>query len=391
MKKSISSIIHINVTEFYSSIAIVKEQSLREKAFVIAQDNSQKATILSSSLHARKEGVMRGMSIALAKQLVPHLIILKPDEDAYSKAQNIMQEIASEYTPSIQNESKGHLYLNMEGTFRLFGPPLDSSVHICREIKDKLNLQPAIAVATNRLVAKIATRATRPHGITHIPEGEEKEFLSSQDISFLPGLSQSTMNLLEISGMHYIGNIASLNDDEAIAFLGKNGIMLRNRALGIDNNDFDTTSIKKNSIEAHVDFAHSTHLITTLRAGIIEAMIELGGKMRASSLGASRIELIIYWVDKKITQASITSKKILIWELDLYSTIDALIEKGLNRRLEMIAVDVKASSLSPYIEQGILFEAESREKVKLVQQSIDTLRKKFGNHTIFSASALYHG
>ncbi len=80
-----------------------------------------------------------------------------------------------------------------------------------------------------------------------------------------------------------------------------------------------------------------------------------------------------------------------MWELDLYSTIDALIEKGLNRRLEMIAVDVKASSLSPYIEQGILFEAESREKEKLVQQSIDTLRKKYGNHTIFSASALYHG
>ncbi len=205
MKESISSIIHINVTEFYSSIAIAKEQSLREKAFVIAQDSSQKATILSSSLHARKEGVMKGMSIALAKQLVPHLIILKPDEDAYTKAQNIMQEIASVYTPSIQNESKGHLYLNMEGTFRLFGPPLDSSVHICREIKEKLNLQPAIAVATNRLVAKIATRATRPHGITHIPEGEEREFLSSQDISFLPGLSQSTMNLLGISGMHYIG------------------------------------------------------------------------------------------------------------------------------------------------------------------------------------------
>ena len=279
----------------------------------------------------------------------------------------------------------------MGGTFRLFGPPLDSSVHISRKIKEKLNLQPAIAVATNRLVAKIATRATRPHGITHIPEGEEREFLSSQDISFLSGLSQATRNLLEISRMYYIGNIASLDDDEAIALLGKEGIMLRNRALGIDNNDFDTTFSHKKCIEAHVVFAHSTHQVTTLKAGIMEAMVEIGGKMRETSVGTSRIELIIYWVDKKISRASITSKKLLMWDIDLYSTIDTLIEKGITRRLEMIAINVKASSLSSYIEQGVLFEAENSEKIKQVQQSIDSVRKRFGNHTILSASALYHG
>lgn len=385
-----SSIIHINITEFYSSIAIARHKELTEKAFVIAQGSSHKATILSTSVHARKEGIERGMSIASAKQLVPHLIIQEPDEVACSEAQQVMQNIASEYTPSIQNGCKGHLYLNMGGTVRLFGPPIDSGAHISRKIQEELNLHPAIAVATNRLVAKIATRATRPHGITHIPQGQEEEFLSSQEISFLPGLSQSTKNLLQMSGMHYIGNIASLNDDEAIALLGKEGISLRNRALGIDD-DFENTYSQKKSIEAHVDFAHSTHRITTIKAGIMEAMVEVGSKMRNSSLGTSRVELTIYWVDKKISTSSITSKKLLIWETDLYHTIDPLIEKGLSRRLEIIAIGVKASSLSSYVEQGVLFEADRAEKTKQIQLAVDTLRNRFGNHMILSASALYYG
>ncbi len=385
-----SLIIHINITEFYSSIAIATDKTLREKAFVIAQGSSHKATILSTSIHARKEGIERGMSIASAKQLVPHLIVQEPDEIASSKAQQIMYTIASEYTPSIQNGCKGHLYLNMGGTVRLFGPPIDSGAHIKRKITEELNLYPAIAVATNRLVAKIATRATRPHGITYIPQGEEKEFLSSQEISFLPGLSQSTKNLLTMSGMNYIGNIASLSDDEAIALLGKGGITLRNRALGIDD-DFECAPTQKKFIEAHVDFAHSTHRKTTIKAGIMEAMIEIGTKMRNSSLGTFRIELTIYWVDKKISTSSITSKKLLIWETDLYHTIDPLIEKGLLRRLEIIAIGVRATSLTPYVEQGVLFEADRAEKTKHIQLTVDSLRHRFGNRAIHSASGLYYG
>ncbi|NCB01467.1 MAG: DNA polymerase, partial [Spirochaetia bacterium] len=382
MKESNATIIHINVIEFYASIAVAKERSLHEKAFVIAQDETHKATILSPSIYARKEGIERGMNVASAKHLVPNLLVIALEEIEYLKAQKVMYEIACEYTPTIENRDKGHLYLNMSGTSRLFGPPVDSAVHIARDISQKLSISPAIAIATNRLVAKIATRAIRPYGITHVPLGEERDFLSVQDISFLPGLSPSTTHLLRGAGMKDIGSIALLDDEEAIALLGKDGINLRSWARGEDNNGFENPFSQERNIETHVDFAHSTHTITTLKAGLIQAMVELGGKLRVASLGTCRIEMALYWVDKKISYATITSKKLLIWESDLIALIDPLIEKALNRRLEMIGVDVRASLLSQYIVEGTLFEKDSLEKTIRIQHSIDSLRARFGNHAI---------
>ena len=384
-----ASIIHINVIEFYAAIAVAKERSLREKAFVIAQDETHKATILSSSAHARKEGIDKGMSVASARRLVPNLLVITPYEKEYRAVQRSMYEIACEYTPSIQNGCNGHLYLDMNGTYRLFGPAVDSASHLSRTIQEKLSIHPAIAVASNRLVAKIATRTIRPFGITHVPQGEERIFLSSQDISFLPGLSASTKNLLKSAGMKEIGSIALLDDEMSIALLGKDGIILRNRALGKDNNEFDSPRLQEKGIEAHVDFAHSTHKVTTIKAGFIQAMVEIGVKLRATSMSCSRLYATIHWIDTKISSSSVTTKKNLVRDSDLITLIDPLLEKGLNRRVEVIAITLKATALSSHIEEGSLFEEDSIEKMKQVQHSVDAVRKRFGNSTIITASGLY--
>ena len=168
-----ASIIHVNITDFFASLAAAKDRSLNRKAFVIAPDTYGACAIINTSEGARKEGIERGMSVAQAFRLVPHLTVLPPD---IQQAQNVQREllrIAQHYSPAIEHDMRGHLYLDAKGTRRLFGPPRDIAMDLSSHIRENLSITPSVGIASNRLVAKIATRAIRPSAVTAIAVGEE--------------------------------------------------------------------------------------------------------------------------------------------------------------------------------------------------------------------------
>jgi DNA polymerase-4 len=391
MDSSDSTIVHINVTDFLACVAIAKERELQEKAFVIAYETSGRSVVINSSMCARKEGIEKGMYLSTAIKLAPHLRIIAPDETASLVMQKSLYTIAAEYAPSIQNNLGGHLYLDMIGTSRLFGPVIDSAVHISKNIYEQLSLQPAIAIASNKLVAKIATRAIRPSGITHIPKGEEKDFLYTQDISFLPGISPATYRLLQVAGVKEIGTIANLGDEQSIALLGKNGIALRNSARGEDSSRIECSNLEERTITAHVDFAQGTQHMKTIEAALIRAVEDIGVQLRRESLGCHSIDIYIYWADKKITMYKGRSNDILMWDSQLIENSKRWLDKALQRRLHVIAIELRAHNLTPYIQEPELFEELSFTKTQKIQHSVDTVRLRFGNHLITRATTLYHG
>jgi DNA polymerase-4 len=174
------------------------------------------------------------MALAVAERRVKDLTVLPPDIPAYETMNNELERVVSQYAPVWENDKTGNLYLDITGTTGLFGPPCDCSSRILREIIERLEIKPATAVASNKLVSKVATRTIRPTGLIQIKAGTEAEFMSHQDIRILPGMGPGLLRAAEITGIREIGEAAALSVSEAHAIFGKQGPLLRSMAQGID-------------------------------------------------------------------------------------------------------------------------------------------------------------
>lgn len=386
-----ASIIHVNITDFFASLELAKDRSLNRKAFVIAPETYGACAIINTSEGARKEGIERGMSVAQAFRLVPNLTVLTPDMQQAQSAQRELLRIAQHYSPAIEHDMRGHLYLDAKGTRRLFGPPRDIAMDLSSHIREDLSITPSVGIASNRLVAKIATRAIRPSAVTAIAVGEERLFLRSQDIDILPGLTRSMKRVLAAAGMRNIGALADLDETQAVLLLGRNGINIRRLALGEDLSAEGIHTLENNQIETRVDLAHPSEHLPTIEGGMFQILEEAWTQLRAREEEAERVELTIIYADRQTSALSAAVPGQLLYDDQLISYGRDLLSRALKRRIMVSSIGIRLSRFHRLRKQHDLFQFEQEQLSERFQQHVDTLRRKYGNRIITRSFALYHG
>ena len=100
-------------------------------------------------------------------------------------------------------------------------------------MRGSTSLTCSLGVATSKVVAKVASDARKPGGITVVRPGREAAFLGPLALRKLPGVGPRSAERLGRAGIETVGGLAALDDDALGALLpGKVGRMLRDRARG---------------------------------------------------------------------------------------------------------------------------------------------------------------
>jgi len=381
-------IIDISISDFSAAIALTKNPTLKKESFVIA-NSSNRSIVLAVSPNARKEGLRAGMLVSHAFKLNPSLKILHPDLKTLNQATSLLTKLASSYTPTYRVENSGNLFLDVGGTTRLFGPPIDCAVQLHKKIYEALNIESAIAVATNKLVAQVGTRTIKPQGIAQIKAGSEASFLAHQDIALLPGVGSATEKLLKVAGFYEIGQIATLTDCEAVALLGKRGLKLRDAALGIDYSPFTIEAKNRDKIYKRIDFSEEILQLDLIKAAISSCCEEAGFEMRQNFLAASNITIKIYWVDGVITEEGKKFKTPLFYDYELIKAALLVAEKTLLRRVRLRSLSLTLGELEKHKHQNSLFFLEKEQNKEKLQKAVDLNRSRFGLNSLKYASSLY--
>jgi DNA polymerase-4 len=381
------AIVHLNVIGFKAAVAVAKDKTLRGRPLVIAGATAGRALSLDCSREAVQEGITPGMPLAVAERRVKDLTILPLDLPAYEKMNNELERVASLYAPAWENDKAGNLYLDITGTARLFGPPVDCSSHIMREIMEHTDIRPATAVASNKLVSKVATRTIRPIGLIQVNAGTEPEFLAHQDIRLLPGMGPNLLRTARITGIREIGEVASLSVNEAISIFGKNGTLLRSMAQGIDG-----TRVEENRGERHItqqaDFEEDVIEEIVIK-GAVESLVEHGGfLMRRDKLGATIISLAVKYSDGVRQEGHEKARS--PWVLDKEISVAALriFKKIAIRRLRIRTIGLSLYGLIPLGYEADLFESEKEIKKYQFQKAVDGIRSRYGIEKITTGLVL---
>src|SRR5699024_9680549 len=109
--------------------------------------------------------------LARAREKCPGLLVFPPDYDQYVRCSRKMMQLLAEYSPCVEQYSIDEAFVDMTGTEKLFGEPLECAEKIRMRIREELGFTVNIGISTNRLLAKMASDFEKPDKVhTLFPE-----------------------------------------------------------------------------------------------------------------------------------------------------------------------------------------------------------------------------
>jgi DNA polymerase-4 len=289
-------------------------------------------------------------------------------------------------TPLVEQISIDEAFLDISD---IREDPVRLALDLQADIRVDLQLPSSIGIASNKLVAKIATEVGKksskrknepPFGFTVVPVSEESKFLAPLPADMLWGVGPKTFARLTELGIHTIGDIAAWPEKELVNLFGENGRDLWHHAQGIDNRpivtEYETKSISQETT-FNVDVRDEQTLEKTLR----EQSSEVARQLRKNDLAGKTVKLKIRWSDFTTLSRQVTLPTSTDNEDEIFHTAVKLMKtvRKPNQAVRLIGVGV--SGIGAPVRQLSLWD-EGGEKSRKVQEVVDQLQEKYGKDVI---------
>jgi DNA polymerase-4 len=323
------------------------------------------------------------MPTRLAKRLCPELIIIRGDMDSYSRFSNIVTEIIQSEVPLFEKSSIDEFYIDMTGMDKFFG--ISRFVQQLRKkIIKESGLSISHALATNKLISKVATNECKPDGQIEIKPGNEKLFLAPLPIEKMPMIGGQTATLLRRMGVETISILSQIPVEMMINLLGKNGIELWRRSQGIDDTPIVPYHEQK-SIGTENTFETDTIDVQFLHKELVRMTEKVAFELRSNNKLTGCITVKIRYSDFQ----TMTMQSTIAYTANdhlLIQKVKEIFAKLYDRRQLLRLIGVRFTNLVQGSYQINIFE-DSQEMIGLYQ-AIDSVKKQFGEKFLFRAACI---
>jgi DNA polymerase-4 len=383
-------VLHIDMDAFYASVEQLDHPELRGKP-VIVGGTSNRGVVSAASYEARKFGVRSAMPIFQAKKRCPQGFFVPVRMARYKEMSNQVMEILERYSPIVEQVSIDEAYLDITGLERLHGSPEGIARRIKEEIRRVTSLTCSIGIAPNKFLAKIASEANKPDGLTIIPTKEASKVAQSLPMGKVPGVGKKTVEQLAKLKVTNLGDLLALRETALLKAVGKFAYTLLEYAKGMDESRVVSHTDAK-SISSEETFEENTNDFEALRKELLLQAEEVGRRLRKNELKGSTVTLKIRRADfVRITRSisfnepTDSTNTIYGWALKLLEAVD-LSEKF---RLIGIAVSSFVRDQSSSAQLNLFDLASQRDHSwREVEKAMDSITEKFGHKAIKRGSLI---
>lgn len=369
-------IAHFDLDSFFVSVEVLKDPSLKGKA-VLVGGHSERGVVAACSYEARKFGIHSAMPMKKALKLCPHAIVLGSGRGDYSKYSRIVTEIIASKAPLFEKASIDEFYLDLTGMDKYFDP-YKWTIELRQEIIDKTGLPISFALASNKMVAKIATDEAKPNGYIQVAPGFEKEFLAPLKVNKIPGVGAHTYQTLLSLGIETIKDISEYDIKALERVLGKYGVELWHKSQG-QHTSVVTPYHEAKSISTENTFEENKSDMAFLLKELVRMTERVAYELRQDEKLAGCIAVKIRYGD-----FSTFNKQVAI---EYTNRDDELIEiaKDLFKKLHKAGtpvrlLGVRLSELSNPSVQASLFDDVGKKND--LYKAIDDVKNKFGKYAL---------
>jgi DNA polymerase-4 len=375
-------IAHLDLDSFFVSVEQLRNPKLKGKPLLIG-GNGDRGVVASCSFEARKFGIHSAMPMQVAKRLCSHAIIIRGDMETYSKYSGIVTEIIKDSVPLFEKASIDEFYVDMTGMDKFFGCSVFTE-ELQKKVLKESGLPASYALASNKLISKVATNEVKPNGQIEIPFGEEKSYLAPLSVIKIPGVGKETAIKLLKMGIETVKLLSEMPVEYLQNFLGKFGSDLWRKANGIDETPVVPFTEQK-SLSTENTFDQDTIDIDFIHAEFIRMTERLAFDLRQQNRLTGCVTIKIRYSDFT-TYTKQSSIPYTNSDHVLMHTAIELFKKLYERRLLIRLIGIRFTNLIPGNYQIRLFD-DTEEMIKLYQ-SIDSIKKQFGEGKLLRAGGM---
>jgi DNA polymerase IV len=386
------AILHVDLDAFFAAVEQRDRPELRGRPVIVGGGGpTDRGVVSTCSYEARVFGVRSAMPLRTAAALCPDAVFVPVNGRRYLEVSRQVMAILGRYTPRIEQVSIDEAFLDVAGSESLFGSGESIARAIRGSIQAELGISASVGVASNRLVAKIASDLRKPDGLVVVPVGQEAVFLAPLPVERLWGVGPSAHKALADYGVATIGDLAALSPALLERRFGNQGAVIGERARGIDPTPIVPEAEAKSVSHEHT-FDLDTSDTETIERTLLSLSEGVAQRLRDAGIAAGTVGVKVRTSDfetlsRQRTLKEPTDQADMVWRTAL-----ALARPEVRGR-EIRLLGVAASGLTER-RQLTLFEGEAgvdegREgRWRRTVLAMDEIRERFGIRSIVRARLL---
>lgn len=379
-------ILHIDMNNFYASVECLYRPELKNVPMAVAGDPTKRhGIILAKNQLAKIKGVQTAQAIWQAQRLCKDLVLVPPHYDRYKKFSALAMKIYSEYSDQVESFGLDECWIDVTGSERLFGSPMQIAMQIKERIKDELGLTVSIGVSFNKVFAKLGSDYKKPDAITEIRADNFKEIVWNLPANELLYVGRSTKNTLDKFGIRTIGEIAMADKEVLGKNMGKNGYQLWDYANGLDtskvSNLLDKAEVKTigNSVTLPKDIKDAADI----KKVFLSLSEQVAHRLRKKGLWAVGIQISVRRYNLESYQKSTTLTRAVADSSSIYKAAYELF-LNCNETVSIRSLGVRVDRLSaePVVQYSFFEAVEDLEKEMKLEEAKDKIRGKYGLQSV---------
>ena len=373
------AVLHVDMDAFYASVEQHDAPALKGRPVIVGWEGAR-GVVAAASYEVRAFGVHSAMPMRAALQRCPHAVCVRPRMQRYQEVSRTVFGVFHEITPLVEGLSLDEAFLDVTASQALLGDGIEIAQRIKRRIRELTGLTASVGVASNKLVAKIASDLHKPDGLTVVTAHSQRALLDALSVRKLPGLGRKTGAKVEAAGIRTLGELRSAPDALLWPLFGRYSAWMRERASGIDERPVQP-DLEEKSLSAE----------DTFETDLAEPRVLQRQLARLADLAASRLrarELMAGCIGVKIRRGDFTTftrQRAVAPPTCEGRAIGGVAAELLTRWLaanpgaKLRLLGVVLTELTPAAQLGLFEEARPQSRV---DATLDEARARFGTRAL---------
>lgn len=419
-------ILHIDVDAFFASVEQLLIPGLRGRPVIVGS-----GVIASCSYEARASGLHAGMELHRARRLCPGVVILEGNYQIYRCFAQHIWDICRRYTVGMETYLD-EAYGDATGMDAFYGgDALAMGRRLQKDVLDEVGLPVSVGLASNRMVAGIASGKVKPRGVAWVKPGEEADFVAPLEVEELPGVGRKTAGQLHDLNIRTVADLRAMPCQTLRAMFGRRGEVLYERCRGRDTPagiEADAPEEETEEETAGKMPAGREDKMSSPRAGETPASQVAGQRpapqrmpgsisrqttfhqaqcdagqirgmlyylleraMRTARQGGLKVgcvELSICYDDWKSLAAQKALPSPTDVDAEAFAVVLELLGRLHKRRVALRNIGVTLSKFSRRGVQGSLFDAPQEVASEELGQALDAIRDRFGHGALVTGQSI---
>jgi len=389
-------IFHVDLDAFFAAVEQVINPELADKCVIVGGAGDERSVVASASYQARQRGVRTAMPLAQAKRICPDAYFVPGNFHIYQDFSDRVFSLLRQFTPDIEQASIDEGYLDMTGTQRLFCPqvaggnwPMVLADRIKRVVKHQTGLNVSIGMASNKLIAKIASKYAKPNGVAMVLAGYERAFITDMPLEAIPGIGSKSIRVLHGQGLRTAGDLRKISPEILKGMFGVAGQIMYYHSLGVGTTELLQPEPPK-SISRGTTFHKDTSNRRFLRCMLFYLTERACRELRRQRMQARCVVMTIRYSDFKTVCKRARLNEPTDQDLVVYKRAAELLDRLYTRRMALRFISV---GLADLIEQPCrqltFWDEPDYTKRKRLYEGQDSIREKFGFTSLATGPTLF--